>query len=43
MKSGLQIQQGWDKAQGGELIDGEQVRADMDQFKTDWIKQRRTA
>lgn len=38
-----QIQEGWDEAQRGELIDGESVRAEMQQFKEDWKKQRRPA
>jgi len=37
-----QIQEGWDEAQRGELIDGESVRAEMQQFKEDWKKQRRS-
>ena len=35
-----QIQEGWDEAQRGELIDGERVRVEMQQFKEDWKKQR---
>ena len=38
-----QIQEGWDEAQRGELTDGENVRAEMQQFKEDWKKQRRPA
>jgi len=37
-----QIQEGWDEAQRGESIDGESVRAEMQQFKEDWKKQRRS-
>jgi antitoxin ParD1/3/4 len=37
-----QIQEGWDEAQRGELIDGERVRAEMQQFKEDWKKQRQS-
>jgi antitoxin ParD1/3/4 len=36
-----QIQEGWDEAQRGELTDEENVRAEMQQFKEDWKKQRR--
>lgn len=39
----VQIQEGWDQAQKGELIDGENVRTEMRQFKDDWKKQRRSA
>jgi antitoxin ParD1/3/4 len=35
-----QIQEGWEEAQRGELTDGEDVRAEMQQFKADWKKQR---
>ena len=38
-----QIQEGWDEAQRGELTDGQKVRAEMQQFKEDWKKQRRQA
>jgi antitoxin ParD1/3/4 len=38
-----QIQGGWDEAQRGELTDGQNVRAEMQQFKEDWRKQRRSA
>lgn len=38
-----QIQAGWEEAQRGELTDGENVRAEMQQFKEDWKKQRRSA
>ena len=38
-----QIQEGWDEAQRGELTDGENVRAEMQQFKADWKTQRRPA
>jgi len=38
-----QIQEGWDEAQRGELTDGQNVRAEMQQFKEDWKKQRRQA
>lgn len=38
-----QIQEGWDEAQRGELTDGENLRAEMQQFKDDWKKQRRSA
>jgi antitoxin ParD1/3/4 len=37
------IQEGWEEAQRGELTDGEDVRAEMQQFKEDWKKQRRPA
>jgi antitoxin ParD1/3/4 len=36
------IQEGWEEAQTGDLADGEQVRAEMQQFKSEWIRQRRT-
>jgi putative addiction module CopG family antidote len=36
------IQAGWDEAQRGELTGGENVRAEMQQFKEDW-KQRQPA
>lgn len=38
-----QIQDGWEEAQRGELTDGDSVRAEMQQFKADWKKQRRPA
>ena len=38
-----QIQEGWDEAQRGELTDADDVRAEMQQFKEDWKKQRRLA
>jgi antitoxin ParD1/3/4 len=38
-----QIQEGWDEAQRGELTDGDNVRAEMQRFKEDWKKQRRSA
>ena len=38
-----QIQEGWDAAERGELTDGETVRAEMQQFKDDWKKQRQMA
>jgi putative addiction module CopG family antidote len=38
-----QIQEGWDEAQSDELTDAENVRAEMQQFKEDWKKQRRPA
>ena len=38
-----QIQEGWDEAQTGELTDEENVRAEMQQFKADWKKQRLSA
>jgi len=38
-----QIQAGWDEAQRGELTDAEDVKAEMQQFKEDWKKQRRLA
>jgi len=38
-----QIQEGWDEAQRGELTDGDSVRAEMQRFKEDWNKQRRSA
>jgi putative addiction module CopG family antidote len=38
-----QIQEGWDEAQRGELTGGENFRAEMQQFKDDWKKQRRSA
>jgi len=38
-----QIQAGWEEAQRGELTDGESVRGEMQQFKEDWKKQRRSA
>ena len=38
-----EIQEGWDEAQRGELTDAEDVRAEMRQFKEDWMKQRRSA
>jgi predicted transcriptional regulator len=37
------IQEGWDEAQRGDLVEDDQVRADMQQFKTDWIRQHRAA
>lgn len=37
------IQEGWDEAQRGELIEGDHVRSDMRQFKADWIRQHRSA
>ena len=37
------IQEGWDEAQRGELTDAEIVRAEMQQFKENWKKQRRPA
>ena len=37
------IQEGWDEAQGGELTDAETVRAEMQQFKENWKKQRSSA
>ena len=38
----IQIQEGWDEAERGELTDGDAVRAEMRQFKDDW-KKRQTA
>jgi hypothetical protein len=38
-----QLEEGWDEAQRGELTDGEMVRAEMQQFKENWKKQRRPA
>jgi putative addiction module CopG family antidote len=38
-----QIQDGWDEAQRDELSDGESVRAEIQQFKEDWKRQRRPA
>jgi len=40
---GAQIQEGWEEAQRGELTDEGIVRAEMQQFKEDWKKQRRSA
>jgi len=42
-KIAAQIQEGWDEAQRGELTDDDSVRAEMQQFKEDWKKQRRLA
>ena len=39
----VQIQEGWAEAHRGELTDGESVRAEMQKFKEDWEKQRRSA
>ncbi len=36
----VQIQEGWDEAQRGELTDDEDVRAEMQLFKEHWEKQR---
>jgi antitoxin ParD1/3/4 len=33
------IQEGWDKAQRGDLVDGKQVRGEMQKFKSEWIRQ----
>ena len=38
-----QIQEGWDEAQQGELTDGQNVRAEMQQFKEDWKKRHGSA
>jgi Arc/MetJ-type ribon-helix-helix transcriptional regulator len=37
------IEEGWEEAQRGHLIGGDQVRVEMQQFKSEWIGQRRTA
>ncbi len=42
-KIAAQIQEGWDEAQRGELTDADDVRAEIQQFKEDWKKQRRLA
>ena len=42
-KIAAEIQEGWEEAQRGELTDGENVRAEMQKFKEDWKKQRRSA
>ena len=39
----VQIEEGWDETQKGELTDAEQVRVEMRQFKEDWKHQRRPA
>lgn len=38
-----QIQEGWDEAQRGELIEEENVRAEMQRYKMEWKKLRRSA
>ncbi|MGH9618517.1 MAG: ribbon-helix-helix domain-containing protein [Bryobacteraceae bacterium] len=37
------IQEGWDEAQRGELLDPEDVRAKVQEHKRDWLKRHRTA
>jgi predicted transcriptional regulator len=37
------IEQGWQEAQRGELIDGDTVRAEMRKLEEDWIRQHRSA
>jgi antitoxin ParD1/3/4 len=37
------IEEGWESAQRGELLDEEAVRAEMQKFKEEWLKQRRSA
>jgi|tagenome__1003787_1003787.scaffolds.fasta_scaffold16917670_2 antitoxin ParD1/3/4 len=37
------IQEGWDEATRGELIEADQVRANMQRGKQDWTKQHRPA
>jgi antitoxin ParD1/3/4 len=38
-----QIQEGWDEAVRGELMDGDDARAEMAKQKLDWMKRRRQA
>jgi len=38
-----QIQVGWDEPQRGELTGGENVGTEMQEFKEDWKKRRRSA
>ncbi len=38
-----EIQEGWYEAQRGELIQADQVRANMQKRKQDWAKQQRRA
>jgi putative addiction module CopG family antidote len=35
------IEEGWAEAQAGELISGEEISAEMQQFKEEWKKQHR--
>jgi len=38
-----EIQEGWDQAQRSELIQADQVRANMQKRKEDWAKKQRPA
>jgi len=38
-----QIEQGWNEAQRGELMDGDEVRAEMAKQKLAWLEQHRKA
>ena len=42
-RTGAQIQEGWDQAQRGELTGIDEVRAEMQQFKKEWIRQHQPA
>ena len=33
-----QIQEGWDEAERGELMDAEDVKAEMERFTTEWSR-----
>jgi putative addiction module CopG family antidote len=37
------IEEGWAEAQGGELIDAEQVKRDMAAMKAEWLAERKGA
>jgi len=37
------IEEGWQEAQRGELIDGDVARAELQKFKEDWLKRRQSA
>jgi antitoxin ParD1/3/4 len=38
-----EVQEGWNEAQSGELIEADQVRAKMQERKRDWAKQQHPA
>ncbi len=37
------IEEGWEQAERGELTDGDDVKAEMERFKADWLKQHQPA
>jgi antitoxin ParD1/3/4 len=38
-----QIEQGWEAAEAGQLVDAEQVKANMEKRKQAWLEQQRSA